>query len=80
MTQEDTQFTEERLAPRHRRPESRHARTILLLRNVLNIIFMAGAIIGVGFYLKVDHTTGIYIIFASMIFKFVESAIRLLKV
>lgn len=82
IPQDDINPQEERLAPHHRRPEgdSGRQKMIMRLRNILNLIFMIGAIIGVGYYLKVDHTTGIYIIFASMIFKFIESAIRLLKV
>lgn len=80
IPQDDINQIEERFASHHRRPEGNKQKMILRLRNILNIIFMIGAIIGVGYYLKVDHTTGIYIIFASMIFKFIESAIRLLKV
>lgn len=52
---------------------------MLMARNIINTLFMVCAIIGVVFYLKVNRETGIYIICASMVLKFIESAIRLLK-
>ena len=52
---------------------------LLRLRNWLNIIFMIGAIAGVLIYLFNDHTTGIIVVLAAMIFKMVEAALRLLK-
>lgn len=51
----------------------------LKIRNVLNIIFMIVALIGVLYYLFADHQIGIYIILFSMIVKFAESTIRLLN-
>jgi len=59
----------------HRKKENR----MLMVRNIINTLFMVCAIIGVVFYLKVNRETGIYIICGSMVLKFVESAIRLLK-
>lgn len=54
--------------------------TMLKLRNVLNIIFILGAIAGMIVYFKADHDLGIIIILCSMAFKFIESAIRLIHI
>lgn len=59
----------------HREDEDR----TLMLRNILNIIFMIGALVGVLYYLLADHQTGIYIVLVAMVFKFAESTIRLLR-
>ena len=48
----------------------------LKLRNVLNLIFMLGAIVGVAVYMLSDQDTGIYIIMGSMAFKVVECTLR----
>lgn len=79
MTMEDNNITTGRPGgeqPRHhRKPEN----NMLKVRNVLNVLFMLGAVVGVVWTLKFDRNTGIYIIGASMALKFIESAIRLLK-
>ena len=49
------------------------------LRNVLNIIFMLGAIIGVAIYLLGDTTIGTIVILADMSFKIVECSLRLIR-
>ena len=49
------------------------------IRNLLNIIFMLGAIIGVIYYLTKDRTVGTYIILIAMCFKIVESSLRMIK-
>lgn len=77
MTNNDTQPTTsvERPIRQHRKPATR----LLAVRNALNILFMLGAVVGVVCTLKFDHDTGFYIIGAAMVLKFVETAIRLLK-
>lgn len=50
------------------------------LRNVLNIIFILGAIAGMIVYFKSNHDLGIIIILCAMAFKFIESAIRLIHI
>jgi hypothetical protein len=50
-----------------------------LFRNILNIIFIFGALIGMYIYYKGDTETGTIIIIVAMAFKFVEVIIRLLK-
>lgn len=53
--------------------------SIKVIRNWLNFIFIIGAIIGMLVYYKGNQTTGIYIILGSMIIKFTESALRMIK-
>ena len=50
-----------------------------LIRNILNIIFMIMAIVGVIWYLTTDRTTGTSIILFSMCFKIAESSMRMIK-
>ena len=66
------------------RPLRRHRRergddNMLKFRNVLNIIFMVMAIIGVIVYFTEYRTIGTYILLASMAVKMVECCIRLLR-
>lgn len=49
------------------------------IRNILNIIFMITAVVGVIWYLTSDKTTGTYIILFSMCFKIAESSMRMIK-
>ena len=49
------------------------------IRNVLNIIFMVGAIVGVFIYFFSDKTVGTYIILLAIGFKLVECSIRLVN-
>jgi len=67
--------TESNLTSRHRRSED----TNLRLRNLLNIIFMVGAIAGVAIYMTADRTAGTIVILVAMLFKIVECVFRLKK-
>lgn len=52
------------------------------IRNILNLIFMIGAVIGVIFFLSKNeekHQIGLYIILMSMCFKIAESSLRMIK-
>ena len=52
------------------------------IRNILNIIFMIGAVVGVFLYLQKNeqtHQLGLYIILISMCFKIAESSLRMIK-
>lgn len=51
----------------------------LLIRNILNIIFMVGAIVGVSIYYFSDKTTGIYIVLGAMVFKMAECCLRFFR-
>jgi len=48
------------------------------IRNILNIIFMLGAIVGLIVYYNGSHTVGIYIILTAIGVKFVECGLRLI--
>jgi hypothetical protein len=50
------------------------------IRNWLNAIFMLGAVVGLIFYFTHHKETGIYIILISMVIKFFEAALRMLKI
>ena len=65
--------------PRHRKPEPDNASRFLKIRNILNIIFMIGAIAGVIFYITSSQTTGIIIIMSSMVFKIAECCLRFFR-
>ncbi len=49
---------------------------LLKLRNLLNIIFMLGAIVGLVIYFLGHQQTGIIVILFAMVFKMAESTIR----
>ena len=52
------------------------------IRNILNIIFMIGAVVGVILYLSKNEERrylGLYIISISMCFKIAESSMRMIK-
>ena len=51
-----------------------------LIRNILNILFMAGAIVGLCFYFSGHKETGTYLILVSMVIKFGEASLRMFKV
>ena len=76
MTQEEYNGPVRRPERNHRNPDEGK---LLMLRNILNIIFMICAVIGVGVYLKADHNTGLIIVMFAMVIKFAESAIRFLR-
>ena len=66
--------------PDHRIKKERAHDHTLGLRNVLNIIFMIGAIIGAVLYFFTDHTTlGVYIVLGAMAVKIVECCLRMLR-
>ncbi len=63
---------------RHHR--SQHERgKFFMLRNILNIIFIIGAIIGMLVYFFKNEEMGIIIVLGAMAFKMCECVIRLIK-
>lgn len=69
---------EEETYSRHRRPDvetDRHFK----LRNILNIIFMIGAVVGMLVYFCSNHTIGTIIIMSAMIFKVAECCLRFIR-
>ena len=66
---------------RHHRnaDESNNRDKFFKIRNILNIIFMFGAIAGMLVYFSYDHSVGIIIILTAMVFKLTECCLRLLR-
>lgn len=86
MAENDTHGTEqtEGLAKRPERQHLRQADKHLRLRNILNIIFMIGAVVGVVMFVKSPLTVfgvslGGIIIGAAVIVKIFEVGIRMFK-
>lgn len=52
---------------------------MLKFRNILNILFMLGAILGIILYFTVGHTLGTYVILTAIGVKFIECCLRLIK-
>ncbi len=75
MNQDKMDEKTERRRTRLTRPQDR----MLKLRNTLNTVFIVGAVAGLIYYFTADEQTGIIIILCAMAFKFIESAIRLLR-
>lgn len=63
--------------PRHRREAG--GDRYIAIRNILNVIFMIGAVIGVLVYFYGSQDTGTIIILVSMVFKIVECVFRFMK-
>ena len=63
---------------RHRRPDKEQDQ-FLPIRNILNIIFIIGAIIGVSVYFLSDPTVGTFIVLGSMVFKIAETILRFIR-
>lgn len=69
-TPDNNEFWQERR--RHLNPKPK----MLVVRNILNVIFMLGALLGVILYLWSDTTLGIIVILTAMAFKLVECTLR----
>jgi len=64
----------------HRRADSGDAKgKYFVARNILNILFMIGAVVGMSVYYLSDHTTGIIVILSSMVFKLAECCLRFFR-
>lgn len=61
-----------------RRDEDSLKQKYYIIRNILNTIFVIGAIVGVALYFFKSETTGTYVILGSMIFKMAECCFRFL--
>ena len=62
----------------HLRSEERSDNKMLPLRNILNLVFMLGAIAGVVTYYLGSSRLGIIIVLVAMAVKMVECAIRMI--
>lgn len=63
---------------RHRNENDSVQGKLFKFRNILNMIFMIGAIVGVVLYLALSHTVGTIVILVAMSFKIVECSLRFL--
>lgn len=72
------QHTQNIMIERRHREEMQPQREdkLFKLRNILNIIFMVGALAGIIIYFCHLHQPGIIVILIAMVFKMVESALR----
>ena len=49
------------------------------LRQWMNVVFILGALVGMGVYFWVSQTTGLYIVGAACVLKFIELTLRMMK-
>lgn len=63
--------------PLHRRQRPEGDARMLRLRNLLNILFLVTAAVGLYLYLKSDRQTGTLVILGAMVFKMADAAIRM---
>lgn len=61
------------------RGENQREDRFAMLRQVLNLLFMVGAVAGLTVYFTKSTQVGTYIILFSMVLKIVECVLRLLK-
>ena len=72
--------TNETYIPRHRRGEEDKPRDrFFKIRNILNLIFMLGAVVGVLLYFFSSHAVGTFVLLCAIIFKIAECCLRLLR-
>lgn len=77
---EEAHATEEASERRshHTRPQDGHGR-YFVVRQILNLLFMVIALVGVGLYLWWNEMGGIIIVIIAMAFKMAECVLRYLK-
>ena len=65
----------------HRREDNEPQRDrFFIVRQILNIVFMLGAVVGVAFYLlKPEELIGVFIILIAMAVKMSECVLRYMK-
>lgn len=81
MTEEQAPL-ETPLKRARQRAERRHEerqRKIKIIRNILNLIFMLLALVGVAYYVLADKYVGSIIVIVAMSFKMVEASMRMIK-
>lgn len=70
---------EMKLNPTHHQRDEQNTDRLLPVRNILNLIFMVGAIIGVALYFFSNKTVGIVVILCAMVFKMAECCLRFFR-
>lgn len=61
-----------------RRDEDSLKRKYFVVRNILNTLFVIGAIVGMAIYFLHSEETGTYVILSSMVLKMAECCFRFL--
>lgn len=59
-----------------RRGEREESEWRFKVRNILNIVFLVGAVAGIAVYFLADETVGLITIMAAMVFKMAECCLR----
>lgn len=65
--------------PRHHTRPEKDRDSLFLLRQIFNIIFMVGAVVGCVLYIKVNAMMGGVLIIIAMAFKMAECVLRFRK-
>ena len=65
--------------PRRKRGENTPSDKFFKIRNILNTIFLLGAVVGLCIYFFSDKTAGTITILGAMVFKTVECCLRFFK-
>lgn len=76
MTEQNSENLVQRTQRTHQKPRE-HTR-IDYARQWLNIIFMLGAVVGVIVFCVSDRYTGTIIVLGAIVFKFIESVLRVI--
>lgn len=63
----------------HRKTDEKPTDRLLPVRNILNLIFMAGAVVGVVLYFFTNKTVGTVVILSAMVFKMAECCLRFFR-
>ncbi len=64
---------------RKQREEEPRRDRFLWIRNILNLVFMLGAVVGVVVYFVGNDRMGLYVILGAMLFKIAECCFRFIK-
>ncbi|MBQ7423414.1 MAG: hypothetical protein IJ549_05155 [Prevotella sp.] len=67
---------------RHRQEEEEEQQKdrFFIIRQILNICFMIGAVVGVLLYILGSKSLGMYVVLIAMVIKFSESALRMMNI
>lgn len=75
----NNQMDDENIVVRHHRKPQKERDAFFVIRQILNVLFMVGAVAGCIVYLKVDDRMGAILIIIAMAFKMAECVLRFKK-
>lgn len=75
----ENKVTDEPIARRHHRKPDDKRGNFFVVRQILNILFMLGAVAGCVVYVKVNDQMGAILIIIAMAFKMAECVLRFKK-